>query len=74
MMECPGAPRRHSVHRRLGRRRRDRGRSRGRPDGPDGRWPHLYDFITGTLAGLDVDSVDAMLVGRAVKRPGREVV
>ena len=32
---------------------------------------HLYEFITGTLAGLNVDSVDTMLVGHAVKRPGR---
>jgi len=31
----------------------------------------LYAFITGTLAGLNVDSVDAMLIGQAVKRPGR---
>jgi DNA-binding Lrp family transcriptional regulator len=35
---------------------------------------HLYEFITGTLAELNVDSVDTMLVGRAVKRPGREVI
>jgi DNA-binding Lrp family transcriptional regulator len=32
---------------------------------------HLYEFITGTLAELDVDSVDTALIGHAVKRPGR---
>jgi DNA-binding Lrp family transcriptional regulator len=32
---------------------------------------HLYAFITGVLAELNVDSVDTMLVGHAVKRPGR---
>jgi DNA-binding Lrp family transcriptional regulator len=32
---------------------------------------HLYEFITGTLADLKVDSVDTLLVGHAVKRPGR---
>jgi DNA-binding Lrp family transcriptional regulator len=31
----------------------------------------LYEFITGTLAELNVDSVDTMLIGQAVKRPGR---
>jgi DNA-binding Lrp family transcriptional regulator len=31
----------------------------------------LYAFITGTLAALNVDSVDTVLIGRAVKRPGR---
>jgi hypothetical protein len=38
-------------------------------------WPkdleHLYAFITGTLAELNVDSVDTMLIGQAAKRPGR---
>ena len=32
---------------------------------------HLYEFITGTLAELNVDSVDTVLIGHAVKRPGR---
>jgi DNA-binding Lrp family transcriptional regulator len=32
---------------------------------------HLYQFITGTLAELSVDSVDTVLIGHAVKRPGR---
>ena len=32
---------------------------------------HLYAFITGTLAELNVDSVDTVLIGHAVKRPGR---
>jgi DNA-binding Lrp family transcriptional regulator len=32
---------------------------------------HLYEFITRTLAGLNVDSVDPVLIGHAVKRPGR---
>jgi DNA-binding Lrp family transcriptional regulator len=32
---------------------------------------HLYQFITRTLAELNVDSVDTMLIGQAVKRPGR---
>ena len=31
----------------------------------------LYEFITRTLAELNVDSVDTMLIGHAVKRPGR---
>jgi DNA-binding Lrp family transcriptional regulator len=31
----------------------------------------LYAFITGTLARLNVDSADTMLIGHAVKRPGR---
>ena len=31
---------------------------------------HLYRFITEDLAALDVDDVDTVLVGRAVKRPG----
>jgi DNA-binding Lrp family transcriptional regulator len=31
----------------------------------------LYEFITRTLAELNVDSVDTMLIGQAVKRPGR---
>jgi hypothetical protein len=29
-------------------------------------------FITGTLAELNVDSVDTVLIGHAVKRPGRK--
>jgi Lrp/AsnC ligand binding domain len=32
---------------------------------------HLYAFITGTLAELNVDSVDTVLIGHALKRPGR---
>ena len=32
---------------------------------------HLYEYITGTLAELNVDSVDTVLIGHAVKRPGR---
>jgi DNA-binding Lrp family transcriptional regulator len=31
----------------------------------------LYAFVTTTLAELNVDSADAMLIGHAVKRPGR---
>ena len=31
---------------------------------------HLYRFITRDLAALEVDNVDTVLVGRAVKRPG----
>jgi hypothetical protein len=32
---------------------------------------HLYAFITGPLAELKVDSVGTVLIGHAVKRPGR---
>jgi DNA-binding Lrp family transcriptional regulator len=32
---------------------------------------HLYEFVTSTLGGLDIESVDTVLVGKAVKRPGR---
>ena len=31
---------------------------------------HLYVFNTGSLAELNVDSVDTVLIGQAVKRPG----
>lgn len=31
---------------------------------------HLYEFITRDVAALGVDSVDTLLVGRALKRPG----
>jgi DNA-binding Lrp family transcriptional regulator len=34
----------------------------------------LYAFITGTLSRLNVDSADTMLIGRAVKRPGRSAL
>jgi hypothetical protein len=31
----------------------------------------LYEFITASLAGLDVSAAETILVGRVIKRPGR---